>query len=343
MHIPDGYLSPQTYAPAYGAMIALWAWASAKLKRTLRTRRVPMLALGAAFSFVIMMFNVPIPGGTSGHAVGSVLVAILLGPWAAMIAVSLALIVQAVVFCDGGITAIGANCLSMAVVMPFAGWWVYRLIAGAAPAGSRRHVFGAAVGGYVGINAAAFVIAVMFGIQPLIARDAMGHALYCPFPLQVAIPAMAVGHLLVFGFVEAAVTGLVVAHVQRTEPALLATEEKTTKGRPLAIRRLVMGLVVLTLLSPLGLYLPARFGGGPAWGEWSASEVTKLTGHTPSQLAKLSSLWCGPLPDYAPPGHEAASLPTLMLFYFVSAAVGISVIAAATIGLRKLLARRQPL
>ena len=81
MHIPDGYLSPQTFYPAYAAMIPFWAVALNKVKASLRMRQVPMLALGAAFSFLIMMFNVPF-GGTSGHAVGAVLVAILLGPWA---------------------------------------------------------------------------------------------------------------------------------------------------------------------------------------------------------------------------------------------------------------------
>src|SRR5512140_1340455 len=107
MHIPDGYLSPQTYLSLYGIPIPILAVAARKVKQTLRSRHVPLLALGAAFSFVIMMFNVPVPGGTSGHAVGAVLVAVLLGPWAACIAVSIALIVQALMFGDGGITAIG--------------------------------------------------------------------------------------------------------------------------------------------------------------------------------------------------------------------------------------------
>ena len=79
------------------------------------------LAIGAAFSFVVMMFNVPIPGGSTGHAVGGVRVAILLGPWAAMIAITVALVIQALLFGDGGITAIGANCINMAVVIPFVG------------------------------------------------------------------------------------------------------------------------------------------------------------------------------------------------------------------------------
>jgi len=221
MHIPDGYLSPQTYGAAYVVVAPFWAIASRVLNRTLRSRQVPLLALSAAFTFVIMMFNVPIPGGTTGHAVGAVLVAVLLGPWAACIAVSVALMVQALLFGDGGITAIGANCLNMAVIMPFVGYGVYRLIAMRSDATSRRRWIGAAVGGYIGLNAAALATAVEFGIQPMIAHDAAGHALYAPYPLTVAVPAMALGHLLLFGVVEAVVTGLVVAYLQRADVSLL--------------------------------------------------------------------------------------------------------------------------
>ena len=221
MHIPDGYLGPQTYVATYAVMVPIWAVASRKLSQSLKSRQVPLLALGSAFSFVIMMFNIPIPGGTTGHAVGAVLVAVLLGPWAACVAVSIALVVQALMFGDGGVTAFGANCLNMAVIMPFLGWGAYRLIAGASPAASRRRAFAAAAGGYVGINASAIGTALMLGLQPLLAHDSSGHALFAPYPLQVALPVMAMEHLLVFGWVEALVTGLVVAYLQRHAPSLI--------------------------------------------------------------------------------------------------------------------------
>lgn len=221
VHIPDGYLGPQTYAAAYAAAVPFWIAASRKLNKTLRSRQVPLLALSAAFSFVIMMFNVPIPGGTTGHAVGAVLVAVLLGPWAACIAVSIALIVQAVIFGDGGITCIGANCLNMAVIMPFVGYGVYKAIAGRSPAKSPLRWIGAAIGGYVGLNVAAVATGFEFGIQPAIARDAAGRALYAPYPLSIAVPVMALEHLIVFGIVEAVVTGLVVAYLQRTDAGLI--------------------------------------------------------------------------------------------------------------------------
>jgi cobalt/nickel transport system permease protein len=221
MHIPDGYLGPQTYTAAYAAAVPFWVIASRKLNKTLRSKQVPLLALSAAFCFVIMMFNVPIPGGTTGHAVGAVLVAVLLGPWAACVAVSLALIVQAFIFGDGGVTCIGANCTDMAIVMPFVGYGVYRLIAGRTEPSSPLRWVGAAVGGYVGLCAASVVAGIMFGIQPAIAQDAAGHALYAPYPLKVALGAMLGEHMLVFGVVEAVVTGLVVAYMQRADASLL--------------------------------------------------------------------------------------------------------------------------
>lgn len=339
MHIPDGYLSPQTYVPAYAAMAPLWAVASRKVRAALRMRQTPMLALAAAFSFVIMMFNVPIPGGTTGHAVGSVLIAILLGPWAAVIAVSIALIIQALMFGDGGVTAIGANCLNMAVIMPFAGYGVYRLIAGSAPALSARHKIGAAVGGYVGLNAAAVATAVMFGIQPLIAQDAHGRALYNPFGLGIAVPAMAVEHLLVFGFVEAIVTGLVVAYVQRTEPSLIWV--KAGPAAPAFIRRAAIGLAALALLAPLGIYLPAKLNAGSAWGEWGADEIEKIAGYVPSGLERLGSIWSAPMPDYA--FGEEQSLGALSVAYVASALVGTALIALTVFLLRKLTRGRTPI
>ena len=138
MHIPDGYLGPATCGFFYVVMLPIWSVASKIVKNTLKVKQVPMLAIGAAFSFVIMMFNVPIPGGTTGHAVGAVLAAILLGPWAATLAVSVALILQAILFGDGGITAIGANCFNMAFVLPFTGYAFYKIISGNSTATSIR-------------------------------------------------------------------------------------------------------------------------------------------------------------------------------------------------------------
>jgi cobalamin biosynthesis protein CbiM len=109
MHIPDAYLSPATHAVTAGVMLPLWTLAVRRSANALSARQVPLLSLGAAFCFTIQMFNVPAVGGTTAHAVGATLLAILLGPWAALLAVTLTLAVQAIFFGDGGILALGST------------------------------------------------------------------------------------------------------------------------------------------------------------------------------------------------------------------------------------------
>ena len=220
MHIPDGYLSPQTFVPLYGASFVFWAIALKKIKKELSTKYIPYLAMAAAFSFLIMMFNVPIPGGTTGHAVGGAIIAILLGPWAAVLAVSVVLIIQAIVFGDGGITAIGANCFNMAVVMPFVSYWVFKLIKGDANSGTRFYV-AAFLAGYIGLSVAATLTGFEFGIQPMIASGPDGKPLYAPYPLSIAVPAMALEHMLVFSIVEGMVTALILKYFVKHESDLV--------------------------------------------------------------------------------------------------------------------------
>jgi cobalt/nickel transport system permease protein len=221
MHIPDGYLGPATCGFFYLAMLPIWTAASRIVKKTLSARQVPLLAIGAAFSFVIMMFNVPIPGGSTGHAVGGVLVAILLGPWAACIAITVALVIQALLFGDGGITAVGANCFNIAFVLPFVGYYIYKTISYNAPIDSNRRVIAAGIAGYVALNVAAAFTGVEFGMQPLLHKTASGQALYCPYGLKVALTAMVGEHLLIFGLIEAIVTAFVIKYLQRQAPELL--------------------------------------------------------------------------------------------------------------------------
>jgi len=207
-------------------MLPIWTVASKIVKKTLKTKQVPFLAIGAAFSFVIMMFNMPIPGGTTGHAVGGVLVAILLGPWAACIAITVALVIQALLFGDGGITSIGANCFNMAFVLPFAGYYVYKAISYNASLYSNRRVIAAGIAGYIALNIAALFTGIEFGLQPLLHHTANGQALYCPYGLNIAVPAMAGEHLLIFGWVEAIMTALVIKYLLKTAPELLEEKEE---------------------------------------------------------------------------------------------------------------------
>jgi len=132
MHIPDGYLSPATCAVLYTGAAPFWYVALRRVRKALHTRLVPLISLFAAFSFVIMMFNLPLPGGTPATRWGSGWRGGL-GPWAAMLAVSIAIVIQALFFGDGGITAIGANCFNMAIAGALVAYAVYRILAGERP------------------------------------------------------------------------------------------------------------------------------------------------------------------------------------------------------------------
>src|ERR1700730_16108089 len=321
MHIPDGYLSPSTCAVLYGAAMPFWYTAFARVKRLLHTRLVPLLAIASAFCFVIMMFNVPLPGGTTGHAVGVGAATVVLGPWASMLAVSIALLIQAVFFGDGGITTLGANCFNMAIVGSTVAHVVYRAVAGRSAITSSRLVLGAGLAGYAAINVAALFAACELGVQPLFFKDAGGAPLYAPYALHIAIPAMMLGHLTFAGVAELFIAGGVVAYLQRTKPALLGqrSSARADEGtRPPAAttdwgatRPLWIRLALLMLLTPLGI-----LAAGTAWGEWGAQDfsdpqmrqqITAASGNIapPSQppqgLAWLSSLWSAPFPQYAPP------------------------------------------
>src|ERR1700733_6835404 len=174
MHIPDGYLSPSTCAAFYAGSTPFWYVALQRVKRALHTRLVPLISLFSAFCFLFMMFNLPLPGGTTGHAVGIGLATVVLGPWAAMLAISVALIIQALLFGDGGITAMGANCFNMAIIGPLVAYALYRIVAGRSPLTSVRRMVAAGVAGYASINVAAIFAAIELGIQPLLYRDAAG-------------------------------------------------------------------------------------------------------------------------------------------------------------------------
>lgn len=263
MHIPDNYLSPATCGTLVAAMAPIWTVAVIKVKAQVKEHRetLPMLGIAASLAFLIMMFNLPIPGGTTAHAVGGTLLAVLIGPWAACLALTVTLALQALLFGDGGILAFGANAFNMAFIMPFVGYACYRL-------GQKFHheKLGLAIGAYVGINVAALVAGVELGLQPLIAHTASGAPLYCPYGLNIAVPAMLAAHLLVAGWVELVFTLLVFQFVQKVAPTNLYQTPTRTNQRPW-----IALLIGLAALSPLGL-----LASNTAWGEWDPTELKQL-------------------------------------------------------------------
>ncbi|MDE3195769.1 MAG: cobalt transporter CbiM [Acidobacteriota bacterium] len=316
MHIPDGYLGPGTCVALYGGAAPFWYLSLRKLRRALHTRMIPLLSLFSAFSFIVMMFNLPLPGGTTGHAVGVGIASIVLGPWASLLAISIALAIQAIFFGDGGITAIGANCFNMAIVGSFAAYLVYRAIAGRSALGSPRRVFAAGAAGYIAINLSALVAAIEFGLQPTLYHDASGTPLYAPYPLHIAVPAMMIGHLTIAGLAEMGICSGIVAYLQRAEPSLLlrtapAAPATALSEAPRSLKPLWVALAMLLILTPLGI-----LAAGSAWGEWAPKDFAERTGReqiatasgnqappvqAPQGLQRLSSFWTAPMPRYAPP------------------------------------------
>ena len=316
MHIPENYLSPSTCAVFGAVMAPVWWLAVQKVKREIPREKMPLLGIGAAFSFLGMMFNLPLPGGTTGHAVGAVLLAIMFGPWSACLAVSVALFVQALFFGDGGLLAFGANCFNMAFVMPLAGWAIYQLLKKAMP---QHELVAAGIGAYAGINLAALCAAIEFGIQPLLFTDAAGHALYCPYPLSVSIPAMMAGHLTLFGLAEVVFTTAILAFLKQASPALLATDGHESQGS-----KAIYGLLGLLILgTPLGLLAT-----GTAWGEWDPEELAEqdflgsALGYTPAGMED-GFTFDALFPDYA-----IAGLPE-SFGYILSAIIGTALLVLA--------------
>lgn len=213
MHIPDGYLSPLTYLPAYAVAVPLWIHAFRRVKRHLNEESLPFLSALTALSFIIMMLNIPVPGGTSGHAIGTAVIAILFGPWTGFLSVSLVLLIQALLFGDGGITSFPVNALAMGGVAAFTA-------AGAYPLLRKRFRESVAVflSGWSSIVFASIGVALALGIQPMIASDAGGRPLFFPFSLSVTVPALAGVHFLLFGVIEGIFSVLVLNFVRRIRP-----------------------------------------------------------------------------------------------------------------------------
>lgn len=207
MHIPDGFLSPQTYLPACALAAGAWAWAARDMRAKLDETSVPRLAMLTALAYALGLVMVPIPGGTSGHALGVAILALVFGVRSAFIAYSLVLLLQSLLFGAGGITALPVNALAMG------------LAGSAVAAGARRLL--RPLGDNVAVGVAAWlsvvvpgaIIALVLGVQPLIAHRPDGTPLFFPFGLAVTLPAVLLPHLII-GVGEAVLTVLVWRYVK---------------------------------------------------------------------------------------------------------------------------------
>lgn len=230
MHIPDGFLDGRTVAVSAAMSVTALGVALNHAKQSLPPRRIPLLGLTASFIFAAQMLNFPVAGGTSGHLIGAVLAAILLGPSSAVIAVTAVLIVQALLFADGGVLALGANVFNMAVAGSVGGYALYRLIRRLAP-GDRGRLVAA---GFSAWCATVFMSLLCAGELAWSGTS----------PWSITFPAMANVHMII-GLGEGAITMLAVTAIARIRPDLLEEENGSTISEKSYVPFLVYGAILL--------------------------------------------------------------------------------------------------
>jgi cobalt/nickel transport system permease protein len=217
-HIPDGFLSVPVLTGTAGASAAALATAARRSAAALGEREGPVLGAVTAFVFAAQMLNFPLGIGASAHLLGGALVAVLLGPWAGMLVLFAVLIVQALLFQDGGIAALGANTFNLAVLGVGSAYLVYH--------GGRRLAGDTAAATIGSAAVAAWVSTVLVGLA--VAAELVLSGLV---PWRAALLLVGGGHVLV-GIAEAALTGLLVSFVLRTRPALIAARPRPAAGVP---------------------------------------------------------------------------------------------------------------
>lgn len=238
MHAPDGFLEPAVALATAVITLVIMGLAFRQASRELGDRQVPLAGIAAAFIFAAQMFNFPVASGTTGHLLGGALAAILLGPWVGSLVVAVVVVVQALLFADGGVTALGYNVLNMAIVPAFGGWAIFRLL---------RRVLPESSGGVVGAMAIASGLTVVlasiaFSIEWLFGATA-------PVPFDTVFAAMVGVHTLI-GVGEAVISAMVVAAVLAARPDLVAgardLEVSVLAGRPrVGARTFLIGGVVV--------------------------------------------------------------------------------------------------
>lgn len=287
MHIPDGFLDAKTTAAAAALAAAGLGLALRQARRHLPRRKVPLLGLSAAFVFAAQMINFPVAGGTSGHLLGGVLAAVLLGPSAALVVISAVLTVQCLVFQDGGFLALGANVFNMGIVGGVGGSFVYRSVRRLL-AGRRGQLAACAFASWCSVVAAAIACAGELAISRTVAWT-------------VAFPVMTWVHMLI-GLGEAAITTLVVFAIGEVQPSWLlrdAVAEEGSGGRFALAMGLILALGLAAFVSPFACGWPD----GLAWVADRAGFGDRASGPT---------LVASPLPDYRFPGASSTGVATAL-------------------------------
>ena len=299
MHIPDGFLDTKTAAATAGLAVISVGFAARSVRKTLPSSKVPLLGLTAAFVFAAQMLNFPVAGGTSGHLLGGVLAGVLLGPSAGVLVLTSALIVQCLVFADGGLLAIGANIFNMGIVGTAGAFGIYWLVRRRAK-GLRGQLAAAAFASWCSVVLASTACAAELAFSGTVRWG-------------VAFPAMAGIHMLI-GVGEATITTLVLVAIATTRPDLLQDEARQSAAHRYS------GVIVYGMLLAVGLALLVS----PFASPWP--DGLEKVGENLGFLGKAAGkpIAPAPIPDYSIPGVGspavatalAGALGTIVMFIF---------------------------
>ena len=246
MHIPDGFLNLPTAAVTGAAAVGGIGYSLRAARERLRDRQIPLVGVTAAFVFAAQMINFPVLPGVSGHLIGGALAGILLGPWLGALVLATVLLVQAIGFADGGITAFGANIMLMSLIGAVGGYYLFRALTAVLPRGRRAFVAATAVTAWVTVVVASAAAALFITYGGFAGAEQAG----------VVLPVMLGVHALI-GVGEAFITTAVVVAVLRTRPDIAANDDRLvdgeTQGRAAPIRTLVVVGLAAALVAGVGL------------------------------------------------------------------------------------------
>jgi cobalt/nickel transport system permease protein len=302
MHIPDGFISGAVLVVCWVISIVVIAYAFIRIKRDMDERKVPLMGVVAAAIFAGQMLNFPVAGGTSGHLLGAALATILLGPWAAVLVMTIVVGAQALIFQDGGIAALGGNLLNMAVIGVFVSYTVYRAV----QRFSRGARWGLFIGGFLAAWTSIFIAALAAALELAFSATS---------PANIAVPAMALVHSVI-GIGEGLITVGALAFVYAVRPGLVkTTEQKQVGGKFVWIAGLLIA-IALAVASPLASTHPDGL-------EFVAEEQ----GFLDRAQANPYDI----IPDYVMPGIADESLATI-----AAGIVGVIVVFLVAVGVAHL-------
>jgi len=210
MHIPDGFLDTKTWVALDLFSTGWLGWTINRIQQRIKEESIPIMGVIAAFIFAAQMVNFPVLGGTSGHLLGAVLALILLGPLSATIVMAAILMIQSLIFQDGGLLALGANIFNMGIVGVWVGYGIYKVFTYLIK-GDRGILIGAFIAAWISVVAAATSCAIMLAVSGTV-------------PIQISLPAMAGIHALI-GIGEGLITCFVLSFILKVRPDLLAKEK----------------------------------------------------------------------------------------------------------------------